>query len=240
MIDTITKLVPLYLAPVLALTSTLLTLFAYLAPAAMLPTQVALMTISPGRSIPLPGDPDATVDGPTIRMGMVGSCAQSSNASPVNCTSPSTSPVWDLSVLPGNTPLFRTGPTTTTPAWLAAAMVFWALFLIIFSLTTVRHKLGAKLNDLLSKPAVARSAAWVGLLGYLIGITSFAINRMWFGKAVDDFNIQIAQMGKDGPDIQVNLSNGFTMVWVAYAFAAVPLLCVLMKIHHTSMPTGKV
>lgn len=72
MIDTITKLVPLYLAPVLALTSTLLTLFAYLAPAQMLYTQVALMTISPGRSVPLPGDPKDNIDGPTVRMGPVG------------------------------------------------------------------------------------------------------------------------------------------------------------------------
>lgn len=72
MIDTITKIVPLYLAPVLALTSTLLTLFAYLAPAAMLHTQVALMIISPGRSVPLPGDVKDAVDGPTIRMGAVG------------------------------------------------------------------------------------------------------------------------------------------------------------------------
>lgn len=42
------------------------------------------------------------------------------------------------------------------------------------------------------------------------GLTSFLVNRMWMGKAVDDFNIQIAQMGKGGPDIQANLSNGFT------------------------------
>ena len=72
MIDTITTLVPLYLAPVLALTSTLLTLFAYLAPAAMLQTRVALMIIQPGRSVPLPNDTKDAVDGPTIRMGMIG------------------------------------------------------------------------------------------------------------------------------------------------------------------------
>jgi hypothetical protein len=79
---------------------------------------------------------------------------------------------------------------------------------------------------------------------------------MWFGKAVDDFNIQIAQMGKSGPQIQASLSNGFTstssiqratryvltimtVLWVAYAFGAVPLMCVLMKLHHASIPEGK-
>lgn len=72
MIDTITNVVPLYLAPMLALTSTLLILFTYLAPAAMLHTRVALMIITPGRSVPLPGDTKDSIDGPTIRMGVIG------------------------------------------------------------------------------------------------------------------------------------------------------------------------
>lgn len=74
MIDTIVKFVPLYLAPILALTSTFLTLFAYLAPDLMLHSEVSLVTISPGRSILLPGDTKDSIDGPTVRMGMLGSC----------------------------------------------------------------------------------------------------------------------------------------------------------------------
>jgi len=240
MIDTITKLVPLYLAPLLALTSTILTLFAYLAPDMMLHSQVSLMTISPGRTIPLPGDTKDSIDGPTIFMGMLGSCSRTSKSAPINCTAPSTSPTYDLSALPNNTPDFRQAPTATTPAWIAVALVFWGLFLVIFSLTTLRSKLGGKLSAALAKPMVARAAAWVGVLGYLIGLTAFLVNRMWFGKAVDDFNIQIAQLGKDGPEVQAGLSNGFTMLWVAYAFGAVPLICVLMHIHHTSNPPEKV
>lgn len=239
MIDTITKLVPLYLAPVLALTSTLLTLFAYLAPAAMLSSQVALMIISPGRSVPLPGDSKDNVDGPTIRMGAVGSCAQSSNAGQIHCTTPSTSPTYNLTVLPGNTPTFLQAPAATTPAWIAVSLVFWTLFLIIFSMSAIRERLGPKLSAVLGKPMVARAAAWVGLLGFMIGLTSFLIIRMWFGKAVDDFDIQIAQMGASGPDISASLSNGFTMLWVAYAFGSVPLMCVLMKLHHASIPAEK-
>ncbi|KAF8516191.1 hypothetical protein BU17DRAFT_93020 [Hysterangium stoloniferum] len=239
MIDTITKLVPLYLAPVLALTSTLLTLFAFLAPAAMLHSQVSLVTIFPGRSVPLPGDNKDSVDGPTIRMGMVGSCSQSSNSASINCTAPSISPTFDFSVLSGNSPTFMGGPTATTPAWIAVSLVFWGLFLVIFSLSTVRERLGGKISLLLGKPAVARAAAWVGVLGYLIGLSAFLVNRMWFGKAIDDFNVQVAQMGSGGPDIQAGLGNGFTMLWVAYAFGAIPLVCVLMKIHHASIPAEK-
>ena len=72
MLDTITKAVALFLSPVLALTSTLLILFAYLAPPALLQTRVALVTISPGRLVPLPGDTVDNVDGPTVRMGVLG------------------------------------------------------------------------------------------------------------------------------------------------------------------------
>lgn len=212
MIDTIVKLVPLYLAPVLALTSTLLTLFVYLSPAAMLHTQVALMTISPGRTIPLPNDVKDSVDGPTIFMGMlgalwlnipsqvsyrnIGSCARKNNGAHVNCTAVSTSPIWgeydtrpssiplmpfslDLSALPQSVPTFMTGPTATTPAWVAVALVFWGLFLIIFSLSTIHEKLGPKLSNLLGKPAVARSAAWVGVLGYMIGEYLCILFKPW-------------------------------------------------------------
>lgn len=74
MIDTIVKFVPLYLAPILALTSTFLTLFAYLAPDVMLHSQVSLVTISPGRLVTLLGDTKDSIDGPSIRVGMLGTC----------------------------------------------------------------------------------------------------------------------------------------------------------------------
>jgi len=61
------------------------------------------------------------------------------------------------------------GPTATTPAWIAVALGFWGLFLIIYILSTIRERLGGKASEILGKPAVARAAAWFGLLGYLIG-----------------------------------------------------------------------
>ena len=75
----------------------------------------------------------------------------------------------DFSVLPSNTPSFLQSPTSTTPGWIAAALIFWGLFLIIFSLSTIRGRLGGKLSEILGKPMVARAAAWVGVMGYMIG-----------------------------------------------------------------------
>jgi hypothetical protein len=62
----------------------------------------------------------------------------------------------------------------------------------------------------LENPMVQRLSAWVGFFGFMIGITSFLILRMWFGKAVDDFNNSIAVQGSKGPELVASLGNAFT------------------------------
>ena len=42
------------------------------------------------------------------------------------------------------------------------------------------------------------------------GLTSFLILRMWFGKAVEDFNRTIIEDGTGGPQLVADTSNGFT------------------------------
>jgi hypothetical protein len=47
------------------------------------------------------------------------------------------------------------------------------------------------------------------------GLTAFLIIRMWFGKAVDDFNLDIITLGQSGPQLVASIGNGFTS---AYSF----------------------
>lgn len=71
---------------------------------------------------------------------------------------------------------------------------------------------------------------------------------MWFGKAVQDFNNSIAAQGAQGPNLIAGLGNAFTsefnnitrdssfltsliVVWVAYAFYAVPIIISLAKLN---------
>lgn len=42
------------------------------------------------------------------------------------------------------------------------------------------------------------------------GLTAFLILRMWFGKAVDDFNSSVQQLGSSAPEIAASIGNGFT------------------------------
>jgi len=44
----------------------------------------------------------------------------------------------------------------------------------------------------------------------VIGLTSFLIVRMWFGKGVQDFNAIIAAQGSRGPQIIAEIGNAFT------------------------------
>ncbi|TFK57268.1 hypothetical protein OE88DRAFT_1650902 [Heliocybe sulcata] len=232
MIAGLSKFITCYLSPALSLAALLLSLFAYLAPTVMLHDRVALLTVTP--SLSLTSDSSQSVDGPTVFLGALGSCTRPNNATPVNCTVLTLSPVYDLSVLPANAPDLLSAPTATTPAFIAVSLGFSILFFTLFTMTSFRHKLGPKMEAALDKPTIQRVVAWLGLFGFMIGFTSFLIIRMWFGKAVEDFNKTITKAGGSGPALIANTSNGFIMVYVAYAFYAIPLVAALAKLHVTS------
>jgi hypothetical protein len=209
MIASISKATILYLAPILSVTAILLSLFAFLAPTMLLHDQVALLTVTPS---PLQGQSSSrAVDGPSIFLGALGSCSRSSNASPVNCTLPSISPVYDLSVLRGdNFDRVLSAPTAGTPAFIAVALFFSVVFTLAYTLISFRDKMGDKLSAALDKPQVHHLTAWTGFFGFFIGITSFLILRMWFGKTVDDFNYSIAAQGAQAPQLMAATGNAFT------------------------------
>jgi len=219
MISGLAKAITLYLTPLLALTAIFLSVFAFLSPVVMLHTQVALLVVAPKEG----------QDGPNLFMGFLGSCARKSTSSPTDCTLPSISPVYDLSVLPDKAPkMVLSSPTASTPAFIAVALAFSVAFFVLFTLISFRHKLGEKISAALNKPLIQRLSAWIGFLGFLIGLTAFLIVRMWFGKAVEDFNGAAALQGLQ---LVASTSNAFTMAWVAYAFYAVPVIISLSKLN---------
>lgn len=42
------------------------------------------------------------------------------------------------------------------------------------------------------------------------GLTAFLILRMWFGKAIQDFNSSIQAQGTQGPKLIAEAGNAFT------------------------------
>lgn len=72
MIAGLSRFITTLLAPILALTSFLLILFAYLSPTLMLATQVSLLTVRPSTALTSPGSSNSSVDGPTVFLGALG------------------------------------------------------------------------------------------------------------------------------------------------------------------------
>jgi len=231
MIAGLSKAVTLYLAPLLALTAIILSLLAFLAPTLLLHDQVSLLTVVPSTALLETGSSKG-VDGPSVFLGVLGSCSRPNNAASLNCTTATLSPQYNLSVLPSTAPdLLLSAPTASTPVFIAIAISFSILFFIAFTLISFRHKMGPKIVSILDRPLWPRASAWIGFFGFVIGITSFLILRMWFGKAVDDFNASIEAQGQQGPQLIATIGNAFTMVWVAYAFYAVPIITSLTKLN---------
>ncbi|KAI0815206.1 hypothetical protein BC629DRAFT_850954 [Irpex lacteus] len=196
----------------------------------MLPTQVALVTVTPSASLTQPTGDGGKVDGPSIFLGPLGSCERPNNDASVNCSVPTASPHYDLTVLPNNAPDLLSAPTATTPVFIAISLALTIIFFFLFTLTAMRSKLG-KMGPFFDKPSVQRYTAWIGLFGFMIGFTAFLVLRMWFGKAVEDFNGAILKGGSSSPQLVANTSNGFVMIYVGFAFYAVPLVCSLAKLH---------
>ncbi|KAJ6519856.1 hypothetical protein C8R45DRAFT_1085797 [Mycena sanguinolenta] len=230
MIAGLSKAATLYLAPVLTLTAILLSLFAYLAPVLLLHDKVSLLAVTPSTALIQNATHAAAVDGPSVFLGVLGSCSRPKNDGSVNCTSPTLNPSYDLSALPNSAPkLLLAAPTQATPVFLGLALACSIIFFITFTLISFRHKMGERMSTMLDNPMVQRLSAWLGFFGFMIGITSFLILRMWFGKAADDFNDSIILQGSDAPELIANVGNAFTMIWVAYSFYAVPLVISLSK-----------
>ncbi|CAL1695938.1 unnamed protein product [Somion occarium] len=229
MIHGLSKFINQYLAPVLSLTSLLLITFAFLSPVLMLSSRVALLTVSPSLSLTQPGETNG-IDGPSVFLGPLGSCERPNNDAAVNCTAATIDPKY---ILPGNAPDLLSAPTATTPAFIAVSIIFTFMFFLLFTFTSFRSKMG-KFGGVFDKPFIQRATAWIGLLGFIIGLTAFLVIRMWFGKAVEDFNNTILKGGESSPQLVAATSNGFVMVYVAHAFYAVPLVCALAKLHVTA------
>ncbi|KZT02751.1 uncharacterized protein LAESUDRAFT_685041 [Laetiporus sulphureus 93-53] len=231
MIAGLSRAITTLLAPLLSLAAFLLILFAYLAPTLMLSMQVSLLKVSSSTAL-TSNSTVSSVDGPTIFLGALGSCSRANNEATVSCTVPSVSPTYNLSVLPSNAPDIFDTPTTATPAFIAVSLAFTVVFLFMYTFTA-HHAILGRAGVPFERPQVQRATAWIGLLGFIIGITSFLIIFMWFTKSVDDFNEDIKKLGSDAPNLIATTSNGFVMAWIGYAFYAVPLASSLAKLQVT-------
>jgi len=224
------KAASLYLAPLLYLTALLMSLFAFLAPVILLHDRVALFTVKPSLALTQPQS-SKSVDGASLFLGVLGSCSKTNNNAKLVCTVPNIDPLYDTRVLPASAPkLLFTAPTPAIPGLIAASLVLSAIFFASFILISFRSKMG-KPGAVFDSPLLQRLSAWVGVFGFIIGLTAFYILRLWFGKVARDFNKSILSLGSQSPPLVAQTGNGFAMVWVAHAFFAVTVGMSLAKMN---------
>jgi len=144
--------------------------------------------------------------------------------------SPSLSPLYNLSVLPSSgANLALSAPAPMTPVAIAIALGLTILFFLSFTLISFHDSMHPKVSAFFARPRVQQVSTWIGFFGFFVGITAFLVLRMWFGKAVDDFNASIEAQGSSAAQLAASTGNAFTMIWVAYAFYGVPLVISMAK-----------
>lgn len=113
---------------------------------------------------------------------------------------------------------------------MAISLVSSVIFFVMFTAISFRHLMG-KAGAIWENPMLQRVSAWIGIFAFLIGLGSTLVIFMWFGKAADDFNQSVQGQGNNGPQVIATIGNAFTMIWVAYAFFAIPVVVSLTKFH---------
>ncbi|KZO90571.1 hypothetical protein CALVIDRAFT_389823 [Calocera viscosa TUFC12733] len=256
MLSLLTRLLTHQLPPVLSLVSFILALLALLAPVPTLHTSVSLLSITPSplsfskrdsaafeelsrfnirtlRETHIELARDTTVDGPSVFMGLLGSCSRTTNEVDVACTNSTFSPTYDLTALPPNAPtLALNGPTSSTPEFILTSIILLFFFSLHHALSSLIPE-GAKIHVPLTR--MARAMAWLGVIGWLVGMVAVIVLRSWYGNAQSSFNNSIIGLGSSAPQLTATVGNGFTMLWISYAFAAPALLIALVKLNHAGL-----
>lgn len=131
--------------------------------------------------------------------------------------------VSDLSALPSNAPslaLPNSAMSSTAIAYLIA-LIFFSLFFVMHIITLL-PEFGVRMPEKITANTVAsRVAAWIGVLGFIMMLMTAVVWRVSYGKDVDEFNAQIAQMGQNAPALAASVGNGFTS---EYLFSLPPVL----------------
>lgn len=164
-----------------------------------------------------------------------GSCAQLSNAAAPLCSNPIFSPKYsklslsnihrlafehksffkDYQFLPPKAPTdaLPREPPATTPGFFVASIVFSFIFFIlsfIASLAEMIPVVPGFISRFANNGIAARVVAWLGVLGFTIGLMCTIIWRISFGRDVQEFNDRNFDAGADAVQLLARLGNGMT------------------------------
>ncbi|KAJ7192343.1 hypothetical protein GGX14DRAFT_406446 [Mycena pura] len=199
--------IALLLTPSATLVAFIFNLLVLLDPVSLQSAQFAFLYVKPS----------GEADGPTLFLGLLGSCSRPDNEAQFNCTSMSFAPTYILSDYPAQQLL-------SPPPSSAGATIFITLSLVssgIFFLAFLAMERGWS-----TRPFIKTLANFSGFIAWLCGICGFIIASVWFRKVADDFN---EINGDDAPLVAVT-GEAFTMGFVSIILGG--LAVILSMITH--------
>ncbi|KAJ7225480.1 hypothetical protein GGX14DRAFT_639101 [Mycena pura] len=205
-------------------------LLTYVAPVLHYHTHVALVNVTPSTVLArnVNYNPSAQVDGPSVFLGLLGSCYRAANHAPVECTTRSAlNPFYDVHVLPTFGHLLV--PIQAVAVVTAVGITALGLFTIFLTAMSTRSYLG--MADMLDATWFHHLTTWMGFMGFILAATSWLITRLWLGKAVTDFNLTIEDLGSAAPQLMASIGQASTLFWVVFALYLGPVWYALAHLN---------
>ena len=156
--------------------------------------------------------------------------------------------------------------------FVAISMALMTIYFVVFTSITFSHLMNGKIKAIISKHVVQRNTTYIGLAGLFLGksihetlrftcwtcctgMVLVAVLRIYYGKAVDDFNATFVPVDASTP-FGASIGNGFyseswrvdpwiplfnclfSVFVLAYIFFALSIFCSITKIN-VKASTGK-
>jgi len=195
---------------------------------------VTMVTITTSSALYSPNSP--VNDGPSLDLGLLGSCFRQNNTANRICTAYSVvTPRYHIAGLPNT---IANKMLTPPPAFISFFIFIVICFIITFAagytITAFRQRKGEFVGGW-EKSRIQFYMAWVAAVGFVVGALCFLFVFIWFQKAIEDFNNIIVSQG--GPSLIAAFAHGFIMMLAAYIFYAMILIITLAKWYLPAMET---
>ncbi|KAJ7107161.1 hypothetical protein C8R43DRAFT_1114276 [Mycena crocata] len=196
--------IPLFLALSATVVASIFNLLVLVDPVYLRAAQFAVLYVKPSNA----------TDGPTLFMGLLGSCHRPNDTAQYNCTRLSFTPTYNTSLLPDNParPLLSPPPSTAgAPLFFILSLVSSIFFVIAFL---------AMAKGWVKSPIIKILTCSTGIFACMFTVCGFLITSQWFNKTAIDFNLI---NGADGLLVAVT-GEAFTMGWISIVLGALAVI----------------
>jgi hypothetical protein len=158
-------------------------------------------------------------DGPTLLLGLLGSCSRPNGEGHLDCTGLSFAPTYNATVLPDGPARKLLSPPPSSagaPIFIILSLVSAIVFVIAFL---------AMARKWCTRPDIKILTGLSGVFTCLCTVFAFLIASLWFQKVAEDFN----EVNGDDAPLVAATENAITMLWVSIGLDGLAVVLSLTK-----------